>query len=196
MEETSSKKKPLIYFTGILILSAVVTFFLIDKCSSSKGTAKQDNRSKISGDLDGIDKLGSMEEGDEATGATPEELIGKIREIVLTANETGNAQALIDYLGKTNFTRAQAEQLNRLAANSGLNLDPSNPFSRIADYPDRWSLNLADKSKIFIDLEKTDAENGRLRISPSQRPIKTRSTKLSKMRINQNLQDPKAINPH
>ena len=62
MEETSSKKNPLIYFTGILILSAVVTFFLIDKCSSSKGTAKQDNRSKISGDLDGIDKLGSMEE--------------------------------------------------------------------------------------------------------------------------------------
>ena len=157
MEETSSKKNPLIYFTGILILSAVVTFFLIDKCSSSKGTAKQDNRSKISGDLDGIDKLGSMEEGDEATGTTPEELIGKIREIVLTANETGNAQALIDYLGKTNFTRAQAEQLNRLAASSGLKLDPSNPFSRVAGYPDRWSLNLADKSKIFIDLEKTDA---------------------------------------
>ena len=132
MEETSSKKNPLIYFTGILILSAVVTFFLIDKCSSSKGTAKQDNRSKISGDLDGIDKLGSMEEGDEATDTTPEELIGKIREIVLTANETGNAQALIDYLGKTNFTRAQAEQLNRLAASSGLKLDHSNPFSRVA----------------------------------------------------------------
>ncbi|MDC1406514.1 OmpA family protein [Akkermansiaceae bacterium] len=157
MEETSSKKNPLIYFTGVLILSAVVTFFLIDKCSSSKDTAKQDDRSKISGNLDSIDKLGNMEEGDEAIEATPEELIGKIREIVLTANETGNAQALIDHLGKTNFTRAQAEQLNRLAANSGLNLDPSNPFSRVAGYPDRWSLNLADKSKIFIDLEKNDA---------------------------------------
>ena len=157
MEETSSKKNPLIYFTGVLILSAVVTFFLIDKCSSSKDTAKQDDRSKISENLDSIDQLGNMEEGDEASGATPEELIGKISEIVLTANETGNAQALIDYIGKTNFTRAQAEQLNRLAANSGLNLDPSNPFSRVTGHPDRWSLNLADKSKIFIDLEKADS---------------------------------------
>ena len=83
MEETSSKKNPLIYFTGVLILSAVVTFFLIDKCSSSKNIAKQDDRSKISENLDSIDQLGNMEEGDEAIGATPEELIGKIREIVL-----------------------------------------------------------------------------------------------------------------
>ena len=54
MEETSSKKNPLIYFTGVLILSAVVTFFLIDKCSSSKNTAKQDDRSKISENLDSM----------------------------------------------------------------------------------------------------------------------------------------------
>ena len=191
MEETSSKKNPLIYFTGILILSAVVTFFLIDKCSSSKGTAKQDNRSKISGDLDGIDKLGSMEEGDEATDTTPEELIGKIREIVLTANETGNAQALIDYLGKTNFTRAQAEQLNRLAASSGLKLDPSNPFSRVAGYPDRWSLNLADKSKIFIDLEKTDA--GKWQVKNIILP-KTMQKTLNKAPKNED--QPEPVRPH
>ena len=94
MEETSSKKNPLIYFTGVLILSAVVTFFLIDKCSSSKNTAKQDDRSKISENLDSMNQLGNLEEGDEAIGATPEELIGKIREIVLDSQRSWQRPSL------------------------------------------------------------------------------------------------------
>lgn len=150
MEETRSKK-PLIYFTGILILIAVFALFLIKKCAVNE--ADNDAQSQLSETSDGID-ITDIEESDDAE-VTPEDLIGQIREVMLSADKAKNAQPLIDYLGKNHFSHSQLEQLKRLAGSSGLKLDSDKPFSRVEGYPNRWALNLADKSKIFIDFEKS-----------------------------------------
>lgn len=151
MEETSSKK-PLIYFIGVLIIVAISALFLIQKCS--KDNSGNGDRSQLSENLNSIDELDNIADSNEKE-ASPEELIGQIREVLLSADKTKNAQAFIDYIGKTHFSQSQLQQLKRLAASSGLKLDPAKPFSRVKGHPNRWALNLADNSKIFIDLEKS-----------------------------------------
>ena len=151
MEETSSKR-PLIYFTAIIIVIAVIALFTIKKCTLTDDN--QTDPGQLSETSDDISNLKNLGESNEVE-ATPEELIGEIREVMLSADKAKNAQPLIDYLGKNHFSRSQIEQLKRLAGSSGLKLDPSNPFSRVEGYPNRWALTLADKSKIFIDLEKS-----------------------------------------
>ena len=151
MEETSSKKS-LIYFTVVLVIIAASALFLVQKCSRDK--PGNNDHSQNSKDLNSIDALENIGESNEAE-ATPEELIGEIREILLSTEKTKNAQAFIDYIGKRNFSQSQLQQLKRLATSSGLKLDQTTPFSRVEGHPNRWSLNLADNSKIFIDLEKS-----------------------------------------
>jgi len=158
MEETSSKKS-LIYFTGITVVIAVIALFLIKKCAiDQKDPITPDQQTENS---DSIDQLKNIDESNDQE-ATPEELIGHIREIMLSADKSKNAQPLIDYIGKSHFSQSQLQQLKRLAASSGFKLDPANPFSRVDGYPNRWSLNLANNSKIIIDLEKS--ANGKWKI--------------------------------
>ncbi|MDG1358468.1 MAG: OmpA family protein [Akkermansiaceae bacterium] len=151
MEETSSKK-PLIYFSGVILAAALFALFLIKKCSVDE--ANYDASSEQSENLDSIGELKNIGESN-VDEATPEELIGQIREVLLSADSEKNAQPLIDYIGKNHFSQSQLQQLKRLAGSSGLKLDSSSPYSRVEGHANRWSLNLADKSKILIDLEKT-----------------------------------------
>ncbi len=151
MEEISSKK-PLIYFSSIILAAALFALFLIKKCAVDE--ANYDSASQQSENQDGIGVLENIAEPN-IDEATPEELIGQIRAILLSANSEKNAQPLIDYVGKNHFSQSQLQQLQRLAASSGLKLDSSSPYSRVEGYANRWSMNLADKSKILIDLEKS-----------------------------------------
>lgn len=158
MEQTQSKS-PLIFFAGVLILGIAAVFLLISKCSteranSDNGSTSTENSGK-SKPNDVADGYG-IGEGPSDPGDTAEALIGQISEVALQANSTKNAQALIDIIGEHKLTPAQIRKLSELAASSRLQLNQSEGFSRVPGTgTQRWSLNLADNTKIYIDLSKT-----------------------------------------
>jgi len=157
--------KPLIFFIAVLILSIVAVFLFVNRCSSDKpssgntpGHHPSANSSKPSDSADNIaPDLGDENTDDPNTGytGTPEELVKHISEITLRANESGDIQPLIDLLGQRNLSPTQVSHLRNLAAASQLKLDKNNPFSAINRKNNRWSLNLADQSRIYLDLSKT-----------------------------------------
>lgn len=149
MDQTRSKT-PLIYFTLVLIIAAATALVLINKCSSDNSASKKIKDSEPDKEL----KIGN--EPDPDPELTPEELIGKISEVALKASEAGDVQPLLNLLRKYNLTQEQARELGEFVSRSKLKLDPSNPFSKVEGHPQRWSLNLADKSKIIIDFEQTE----------------------------------------
>lgn len=161
-------KTPLIYFTLVLIIAAATALVLINKCSSDNASSK---KSKGSGPDIEI-KIGN--DTHQEPEPTPEELIGQISEVALKASEAGDVQPLLNLLIKNNLTREQARELGDFVSRSKLKLDPSNPFSKVEGHPQRWSLNLADKSKIIIDFEQT--ENGKWRIKSVTLPANNKES--------------------
>ena len=154
--EPSRSKTPLVYFAVILILGAATAGLLLNKCSKDENIPAANEQSGAAVDL----KIGDDSHPDAEP--TPEELIGKIQEVVLLSDQAGNAQPLIDYLSRANLSQDQIRQLKELAASSNLKLDPSNPVSKVDGHPHRWSLNLADGKKILVDIVKT--ENGKWQV--------------------------------
>lgn len=154
--EHSTSKTPWIIAGTILLLSAVVSFLLMDKCSKSpeetKTTPEQPSKnSEIA------DPVGDAEKTTEPfTGhtGTPEELVGKIREVMLESNKTGDASQLINLLGQKNLNNPQAERLQKLAQESRLKLHEKEPFSRLESPMNRWALNLRDSRRILLDLTR------------------------------------------
>lgn len=166
--DQARSKTPLIYFTLVLIIAVVTALVLINKCSSDNSVSKKSKESAPNAEINLIDDIHQEPE------TTPEELIGKISEVALKANEAGDVQPLLNLLGKNNLTQEQARQLGEFVSRSQLKLDPSNPFSKVEGHPQRWSLNLADKSKIIIDFEKT--ETGKWRIKSITLPEKNQES--------------------
>lgn len=168
MDQTRSKT-PLIFFVAVVILSLVAVFLLISKCKSdttnSGNTSSDKNTSSSTPGDDNMTLTPNgkhVDEVDTRLGATPEELVGRISEVTIKANDTGDVQPLIDLLGKKNLSALQAKHLRDLAVASKLKLDENTPFSPIQGARDRWSLNLFDRSRILLDLEKTD--NGKWQV--------------------------------
>ena len=156
--EPARSKTPLIFFAGVLILSIVAVFLLVDKCSSTKSGSG--SGSTVAANTDGSkpdDGLGDNDINDAQSSHsdTPEELVGHIIEVAIRANDSRDAQDLINLLGQNKLTPAQISRLTELAAQSRLKPDPSKPFSRVPETNNRWSLNLSDNTQIHIDLSKT-----------------------------------------
>jgi len=163
MEKTRSKT-PLMFFACALVLSIVAVFLLVKKCSSDKPNAKDSpattengGLAKPNGDTDALDSTGGPNDEDVQSGpsGTAEDLVGRILEVTIQANDMQDAQPLIALIGQQNLTPQQIRKLTELAAASRLKLDPSKPFSREPEATNRWSLNLADNSKIYVELAKT-----------------------------------------
>lgn len=161
MEKTRSKT-PLIFFAAVVILSIVAVFLLVSKCQSDTTTPDtKPSGADTSGESSGDDKITLTPGGkhvdntDTRSSASPEELVGRISEVAIKANDTGDATPLIALLGTKNLSELQAKHLRTLATDSKLRLDESSPFSSIQGSRDRWSLNLFDRSRILLDLEKT-----------------------------------------
>lgn len=163
--EHARSKTPLILFITTLTLIVVAVFLLVSKCTSDKPAVDDSSSSAHSEDRtkpgDGADSItltpGGKHVDDVNTGyaGTPAELVGRISEVAIRANTTGDAQPLIALLGQRTLTPAQAKYLRELAASSKLKLDQTSPFSPIRGANDRWSLNLANRNRIYLDLAKT-----------------------------------------
>lgn len=154
--EPSRSKTPLIYFAVVVVLGAATLGLLTNKCS------RDENIPEVNKQADASNNLNIGDDNHPDAEPTPEELIGKIQEVVLLSDQSGSAQPLIDYLSRANLSQDQVRQLKELAASSNLKLDPNNPVSKVDEHPHRWSLNLADGKKILVDLVKT--ENGKWQV--------------------------------
>ncbi|MFK7910377.1 MAG: OmpA family protein [Akkermansiaceae bacterium] len=140
----------------------MTVFLLVGRCKdttdpneSSSGKANPDGATgsdNISLTPDGV----HVDNTDTRIGATPEELVGRISEVTIKANDTGDIQPLIDLLGTKNLNPLQTKQLRTLASSSKLKLDSESPFSAIQGSRNRWQLNLFDRSRILLELEETD----------------------------------------
>ncbi|MBT8044804.1 MAG: OmpA family protein [Verrucomicrobiae bacterium] len=166
-------KTPLIFFAVVVVLSIVAVILVVNKCSSDQPGAT--GNAGVASDTDQPGKGNNTEAGQgndpdgmtltpdgkhvddvsTAQAGTPEELVGRISEVTVRANNTGDAQPLIQALGQQRLTPDQANKLRQLAAASRLKLDESKPFSSVQDAANRWALNLADRNRIFLDLSKT-----------------------------------------
>ncbi len=163
MEQTRSKT-PLLFFLSALILSIISIFLFVTKCSSDSPVSGNDSSAAPNSNSNtdnGGDSItltpGGKHVDDTNTGPmeTPEQLVGHISAVMMQANETGDIQPLLTALGQRALTPAQAKNLRSLATASRLKLDQTRPFSPIKDINDRWSLNLANRNRIYLDLSKT-----------------------------------------
>jgi len=163
MEQTNSKA-PLLFFLTVLVLSIVAVFLFVTKCSSDSpilGSNSSDTPNNPSNTDNGGDSItltpGGKHVDDTNTGpeGTPEQLVGHISTVMMRANETGEIQPLLSVLGRRALTPAQSKNLRSLAAASRLKLDSTDPFSPIKGINDRWSLNLANRNHIYLNLSKT-----------------------------------------
>ena len=91
---------------------------------------------------------------DNNDAETPEELIGRITEIMLQANDTGDLQPFIDFIGPSNLTPPQIKNLRQRATASRLKLKEDQPFSTIEGKENQWSLNLVDEKAITLSLQQ------------------------------------------
>ncbi len=146
------------------MLSIVAVFLLVRECTSNTpgsddpSSATSGNPAKADNGSDGITLTpGGQHVDDAITGhdSSPEDLIGRISEIAMRANDTGDIEPLLALLGQQTLTPAQTEHLRGLAAASRLKLDRTTPFSSVQGLADRWSLNLVDRNRIYLDLGKT-----------------------------------------
>lgn len=159
--ELSRSKKPLIFFISVLFLTLIAVFLLVKQCSGVKptktiGDSSLDDKNPDNG-ADSISLIVDgkhVDENSTARSGTPEELVGEIRDLIIKANDSGNVDPLINFLGKSTLTDAQTEHLQNLAARSRLRLNTATPFSSVKDLPGRWALNLADRQRILLDLAK------------------------------------------
>ncbi len=161
----SRSKTPLIFFAAVVILSIVTIFLLIGKYRTDTPalTGKNTPAMPLGGDQMTLTPNGEhVDDVDTRLGGTPEDLVGRISEVAIRANDTGDVQPLIELLGTKNLSALQAKKLRALATASKLKLDLNSPFSPIQGANDRWSLNLFDRSRILLDLEKT--EEGKWRV--------------------------------
>lgn len=174
--EQARSKTPLIFLFVVLLLSIVSVFLLVSKCTSDK-PADGANSSSTGADAakpgDGSSITltpGGKHVDDVHTGHTgsPEELVGHISEVTIRANDTGDAQPLIKLLGQQTLSPDQIKHLRELAAASKLKLDQTSPFSIIKGTNNRWSLNLADRNRIYLDLAKT--EDGKWKVNRIKLP--------------------------
>lgn len=161
MEQIRSKK-PLIFFIATLVLSIVAVFLLVNKYSSNPtdNDSPPPSSNTPSSPANGTDAITLTPNGNHVdnvnTGhkGTPEELVGHISNIASQANKTGDISPLITALGQRNLTPQQIKRLHNLALTSKLKLD-NPPFSSITPVGNRWSLNLANRNRILLDLEQS-----------------------------------------
>ncbi|MGJ8676785.1 MAG: OmpA family protein [Akkermansiaceae bacterium] len=83
---------------------------------------------------------------------TAEALMAKIRETVITANQSGDIKPLIEILGAKNLSQEQIDQLQKFATESQLILQGTTPYNRVNESSDTWQLNLTSGDIIKIVL--------------------------------------------
>ncbi|MBK1854265.1 OmpA family protein [Verrucomicrobiaceae bacterium 5K15] len=162
MEHTRSKT-PYIFFISVIVLTLIAMVLLVRQCSSQPaddGTGQDGaaDTEQSAADADSISLTVDGKHVDETSTArtgTPEELVGHIRDLIVEANDSGDAQDLIKFLGEGALTDQQSKDLHQLAASTRLKLDSSEPFSLLKNADDRWAMNLADRQRILLDLAKT-----------------------------------------
>lgn len=168
--EQSRSNKPIVFFISVLLLTLVAVFLLVRQCSgvdtADTGNQTTPDTGKNSADGDSISLTVDGKHVDEDSTAltgTPEELVGRVRDLMVNANDSGDVKPLIDFLGTKALTPAQAARLHKLTEQSRLKLNAREPFSAVRNVANRWAINLADHHRILLDLAK-DA-NGAWRIS-------------------------------
>ena len=179
--DKAQPKTIFIILTTVSVISTVVVFLIIKQCqsntnqhgdnpSSQGSSADKPNQSSIHLTPDGK----KIDYADTRPAATAEELVGRIVEITHQANKTGNIDPLINLLGSNNLSAQQTQRLKELAQKSQLKFDATQPFFSVPGKNNRWSLNLFDRSRIFLDLEKN--KNGNWRVSRITLPTNKQST--------------------
>ncbi len=162
--DQARSKTPLLFFVAVLILSVIAAFLLVRECSSdtpAAGDPPSATSQKQAHANNGSDSItltpGGKHVDDTSTGhsGSPEELIGRISQVTMRANDTGDIEPLLALLGQQALTPAQTKHLRELAATSRLKLDQTTPFSSVQGLAGRWSLNLVDRNRIYLDLSKT-----------------------------------------
>ncbi len=159
--EQSRSKKPLVFFILVLALTLITVFVLLKQCSGKKhadileATSPDIQKPDHGAESISLTVNGKhVDENSTARSGTPEELVGKIHDLIIDANNSGNVDSLIEFLGEGTLNQTQSKRLHQLAAQSRLKLNSTKPFSTVEDLPDRWALNLADHNRILLDLKK------------------------------------------
>lgn len=179
--EQSRSNKPLIFFISFLVFTLIAVFLLVKQCSggnpsntvgdtSADGEKADDSGDNITLTVDGK----HVDEDSTARTGTPEELVGKVRDLVIKANDSRDINPLVNFLGKGTLTEAQAQRLQQLASQSKLKLNSTRPFSAVEDLEGRWALNLADHHRILLDLAKNP--DGQWKINRITLPAKKAAT--------------------
>jgi len=167
--EHSRSKTPVIIFITVIVVTFIALVLLVRQCSSDPADntpAISDSDTKnpaTDGDSISLTVDGKhVDEDSTARTGTPEELVGRIRDLIVAANDAGDAKDLIRFLGEGTLTPEQTKHLNELAAASRLKLDSAEPFSVMKNAADRWAMNLADRQRILLDLAKNKDGNWRV----------------------------------
>jgi len=162
--EQSRSQKPLIYGISALVISLIAILLMLKQCSGKNSIAPKSNTAQ-----NDIKTIGEVEKSildsdakDEystpvSLALTPEELVGEIHSLIVKANDTGDIDPLINFMGKAPLTPGQSERLQQLASQSRLTLNTNMPFSAVENHPNRWSLNLANRQRILLDIEKNSS---------------------------------------
>ena len=153
--ERMRNKTPIIFFSALVVI--IIAICLIASLCSKSNPAPPSEKSPLveetGADGEGISLTVDGKHVDENSTAhtgSPEELVGKVQELLIKANDSGDAQVVIDFLGSNTLSPNQSAKLHQLAAQSRLKLDSTIPFSRVPNIADRWALNLADKNRILL----------------------------------------------
>ena len=160
--ERMRNKTPIIFFSALVIIIIAICL-TVPLCSKSKPDSPSDKSPSVEeteadGESISLTVDGKhVDENSTAHTGSPEELVGKVQELLVKANDSGDAQVIIDFLGSNTLSPNQSAKLHQLAAQSRLKLDSTIPFSRVPNIADRWALNLADKNRILLDLKKKDS---------------------------------------
>lgn len=106
MEQTQPRKT-LVFFISVVVLSIIAVVLLVSKCLKDTTTSGDNtepnndaNTASVSDSPDSNPDNDTIEGIDTRFNATPEELVGYISEVTIKANDTGNAQPLINLLGQ------------------------------------------------------------------------------------------------
>lgn len=158
----SHQQKPVIIFSTIAVIAIIVVVFLLNRLTSEDPkTQDQAPDSQQSSETDnGSDSISLMVDGKDVnsalTGTTEsaEELVGKISEIMIQANSTGDIQPFIQFVGEKNLSPIQITHLHNLASDSRLKLNQTTPFSALQDPGHHWALNLENQKRILLQLGK------------------------------------------
>lgn len=169
--EQKRSKSGLLIFLGIVALSIVSVFWLLHQFGSQNSDTEKspaglpNNESSTSPTL--ANTLNG-DGGDVGESQTPEELIGRITEIILKANESGDATDLLEFIGRENLSPEQIKQITELAASGKLQLKSKQPISKAPGEPHRWQLNFADNTSISLELKQN--ENGSWQVNSISLP--------------------------